>query len=50
MSSILLYILVGALSAAVVLGTYILIRSMLLKGQKYEIINKAEIEDEGIKK
>ncbi len=50
MSSILLYILVGALSAAVVLGTYILIRRMLLKGQKEEIIKKAEIEAEGIKK
>ena len=50
MSSILLYILVGALSATVVLGTYILIRRMLLKGQKEEIIKKAEIEAEGIKK
>lgn len=50
MNSIIIYILVGVLSAAAVLCTYILIRRILLNGQKEEIIKKAEIEAEGIKK
>ena len=48
--NILIYILVGALSAIAALCTYILIRRIILKGQKEEIIRKAEIEAENIKK
>ena len=50
MNTILIYILVGALSAAVTLSAYITIRKIMLKGQKEEIIRKAEIEAESIKK
>ncbi len=50
MNSVIIYILVGVLSAAAVLFTYIFIRRILLNGQKEEIIKKAEIEAEGIKK
>ena len=50
MNTILIYILVGALSAVGALCAYILIRRILLKGQKEEIIRKAEIEAESIKK
>ena len=50
MNTILIYVLVGILSAIAALWTYILIRKVLLKGQKEEIIRKAEIEAESIKK
>ena len=50
MSTILPLILVGVLSAAVALCSYILIRKMLLKGQKEAIIRQAEIDAESIKK
>ena len=50
MSTILPLILVGVLSAAVALFSYILIRKMLLKGQKEAIIRQAEIDAESIKK
>ena len=50
MSTILIYIVVAVLSAVAALSAYILIRKILLKGQKEEIIRKAEIEAEGIKK
>ena len=50
MSTILPLILVGVLSAAVALCSYILIRKMLLKGQKESIIRQAEIDAESIKK
>lgn len=48
--NILFYILTAVLGAIVALGTYITIRKIMLKGQKEEIIKKAEIEAEGIKK
>ncbi|MGM9736699.1 MAG: ribonuclease Y [Candidatus Cryptobacteroides sp.] len=44
------YILSAVLGAIVALGIYIIVRRILLKGQKEEIIKKAEIEAEGIKK
>ena len=50
MNAILINVLVGAVSAAVTLCTYILIRKMILKGQKEAIIKKAEVEAESIKK
>ena len=50
MEAILIYILVAVLSAVAALSAYILIRKILLKGQKEEIIRKAEIEAESIKK
>ena len=50
MNAILIYILVGVLSAILSLCTYILIRKMLLKGQKEAIIKKAELDAESIKK
>ena len=50
MSAVLINVLVGAISAAGALCAYIVIRKMLLKGQKDEIIRKAEIEAESIKK
>ena len=49
MNAILIYVLVGAISAIAALGAYILIKKILLKGQKDEIIRKAEIEAESIK-
>ena len=48
--NILFYILSAVLGAVIALGTYIIVRRILLKGQKEEIIKKAEIEAEGIKK
>ena len=44
------YILSAVLGAIVALGTYIFVRKILLKGQKEEIIKKAELEAESIKK
>ena len=50
MNTPLIFILVGTLSAVLALCAYILIRRILLKGQKEDIIRKAEIEAESIKK
>ena len=50
MNTILIYVLVAVISAVVALCTYILIRKIILKGQKEAIIRKAEIEAESIKK
>ena len=50
MNAILINVIVAAISAIVALTVYILIRKILLKGQKEEIIRKAELEAEGIKK
>ena len=50
MNTILINVLVGLLSAAIALTAYILIRKILLKGQKEAIIRKAELEAEAIKK
>ena len=50
MNTVLIYVLVGVISATVALCTYILIRKIVLKGQKEAIIKKAEIEAESIKK
>ena len=50
MSTILSLIIVGVVSAIVALWSYILIRKMLLKGQKESIIRQAEIDAESIKK
>ena len=47
---ILFYILSAVLGAVVALGTYIFVRKILLKGEKDEIIQKAELEAESIKK
>ena len=47
---ILFYILSAVLGAVEALGTYIFVRKILLKGQKDEIIQKAELEAESIKK
>ena len=44
------YIVSAGLGAFVALGTYIFVRRLLLKGQKEEIIQKAELEAESIKK
>ena len=49
MNAILIYALVGVISAVVALCAYILIRKIVLKGQKEEIIRKAELEAESIK-
>ena len=49
MIAILIYALVGIISAIVALCAYILIRKIVLKGQKEEIIRKAELEAESIK-
>ena len=48
--NILIYILCAVFGAVCALATYILIRKVLLKGQKEEIIQKAELEAESIKK
>ena len=48
--NLLITVLCAVLSAAFALVTYILIRRILLKGQKEEIIKQAEIEAENIKK
>ena len=50
MNTAVLLILVGISSAVLALTAYILIRRILLKGQKEEIIRKAEIEAEAIRK
>ena len=47
---ILFYILTAILSAAAALGIYIVARKAMLKGRKEEIIEKAEMEAENIKK
>ena len=47
---ILFYILSALVGAAVALGTYICVRRAVLKGRKDEILEKAEIEAENIKK
>ena len=48
--NILFNILFAVMGAVFALGTYIFIRRILLKGQKEEIIKKAELEAESIKK
>ena len=48
--NVLIYIACAVLGAIAALATYIVIRKMLLKGQKEEIIKKAELEAESIKK
>ena len=48
MNAILIYVLVGIISAVVALCAYIVIRKIVLKGQKEEIIRKAELEAESI--
>ena len=48
--NLIINVLCAACGAVAALVTYILIRRILLKGQKEEIIKKAEIEAEGIKK
>ena len=48
--SIIINILCAVFGAVAALVTYIIVRRILLKGQKEEIIKKAEIEAEGIKK
>ena len=50
MNTILINALVGVVSAVLALCTYILIRKIVLKGQKEAIIKKAEIEAESIRK
>ena len=45
-----LYILTAFLGAAIALGTYITVRKMMLNGRKEEIIQKAELEAENLKK
>ena len=50
MNSLLIYILVAVLSAIAALCTYIVVHKILLKGQKEEILRKAEIEAESIRK
>lgn len=45
----LLYLLAALIGAIVALAAYLIIRKIILKGQKDEIIAKAEIEAEGIK-
>ena len=47
---ILFYILAALAGAAVALGIYIPVRRLILNGQKEDIIRKAEIEAENIKK
>ena len=47
---ILFYILAAVIGAAIALGTYIPIRRLILNGQKEDIIRKAELEAENIKK
>ena len=50
MNAVLINVLVGAVSAAGALSAYIVIRKMLLKGQKEAIIRQAEIDAESIKR
>lgn len=46
---LLYYCLAALIGAALALGSYLVVRNVILKGQKAEIIAKAEIEAEGIK-
>ena len=48
--SILFYFLTAFLGAVIALGTYIYVRKLTLNGRKEEIIQKAEVEAEKIKK
>lgn len=48
--SILLYILTAFLGAVIALGTYIYVRKLMLNGRKEEILQKAELEAENLKK
>ena len=50
MNTISTLVLVGLISGAITLTAYILVRKILLKGQKEAIIRKAELEAEAIKK
>ena len=50
MNTVLINVIVAVISAALALCTYILIRKIILKGQKEAIIRKAEIEAESIRK
>ena len=50
MNAIVINIIAAVFSAAFAVATYIIIRRILLKGQKEEIIKKAELEAESIKK
>ena len=50
MNAIVINIITGVCAAIGALGSYIVIRRILLKGQKEEIIRKAQIEAESIKK
>ena len=46
----LILVLTGLLSGATALAAYIIVHRIVLKGQKEEIIKKAELEAESIKK
>ena len=48
--NIVFYFLSAVVGAVLALGTYIFVRKILLKGQKEDIIKKAELEAESIKK
>ena len=50
MNAVLIYLLVALAGAVAALGSYIVIRKILLKGQKDAIIRKAELDAESIKK
>ena len=50
MNTIVINIIAAAFSAIFAVATYIIVRRILLKGQKEEIIKKAELEAESIKK
>ena len=47
---ILFYFLAAAIGAIIAVGTYIFVHKLILKGQKDEIIQKAELEAENIRK
>ena len=50
MNTIIANIIVAVFSAVFAVATYIIVRRILMKGQKDEIIKKAELEAESIKK
>ena len=50
MNTIIVNIIVAVFSAVFAVATYIIVRRILMKGQKDEIIKKAELEAESIKK
>ena len=50
MNTIIVNIIVAVFSAVFAVATYIIVRRILMKGQKEEIIKKAELEAESIKK